>query len=131
MRPSSGARRPPDRTPAQPIAELIEAVLQDLAQRLPPPEQEATAEIRALLEREWADVVGPRFVGLVRPGPVSAHSPATLIVWVKHSVALFEAQRSLRDLAQRIRQRWPNAPWRTVQFRLEPTDLTEAGTPPG
>ncbi len=129
VRPSSGARRLPPRDPAQPMSEVIEKVLEDLAQRMPPPESPEVAIVRAHLERAWAELVGPRFAERLRPGPTAVHAPATLIVWAKHSIALFEAQRQLRDLARRIRQRWPAAPWASVQFRLEPTDLIEPEPP--
>ncbi len=129
VRPSSGARRTPPREPAKSVSDLIEVVLEDLAQRMPPPESPEVAAVRSHLEGAWADLVGSRFATLLRPGPSAVHSPRTLVVWAKHSVALFEAQRQLRDLADRIRQRWPSAPWTNVQFRLEPTDLFEPDMP--
>lgn len=129
VRASSGARRLPPRDPAKPLSEVVEKVLVDLAQRMPPPESPEVATVRSHLEREWAELVGPRFAELLRPGPTAVRPPATLIVWAKHSVALFEAQRQLRDLVRRIRQRCPAAPWTSVQFRLEPTDLVEPEMP--
>ncbi|MCX7818260.1 MAG: DUF721 domain-containing protein [Kiritimatiellae bacterium] len=124
IRPSSGARRPPPPLrSAQPIGKIVEQVVLDIAQRLP--RESAEGDVRCRLLREWPQLVGSRLAGLLRPGPSSAATPATLVVWARNPVAMSEAARQLRDLAERIRSRLPDAPWRRVQFRLEPTDLTE------
>lgn len=129
IRPSSGARQMPVLDSARPVADFIETVIQDIAQRLPSSQSGPETDLRSELEREWPDLVGPRFASLLRPGPTFVRATGTLIVWAKHPVALFEARLQLRDLAARIRRRWPAAPWTSVQFRLEPTDLTGADTP--
>ncbi len=84
------------------------------------------ARLRAELGRRWAEIVGPRLAARLSPGPTV--EGRRLRVWADHSVALYEARATLRNLVERVRAAIPESPWTEVEFRL--SQERKQGRPP-